>query len=252
MIRGLYTSTAGMLAAQSQSEIIGDNIANLSTPGFKQEQGSNHSFPTLLLERINDGSKIPEQTPIGSIGTGVVVDRTARLTVQGALNTTGISTDLALVSDQNQPIFFAVQTDNGVMYTRNGRFQLSAEGQLQTMDGHAVLGENGPINGLDVNFTVSSDGMVLNGQGEEVDRLVVRQLPEDNLTRVGNSLYTSTQATQAQNFQVKQGAFEASNVDLTTQITKMMTVMRAYEANQRVIQTQDATLDKAVNEVGKV
>lgn len=250
MIRGLYTAAAGMLAAQSQSEIIGDNIANINTPGFKQEEGSNRAFPTLLLDRINNGEN-PERTPIGAIGTGVVVDRSTLLTVPGTLDTTGNATDLALISDQNRAVFFSVQTPNGVRYTQNGRFQLSPAGQLQTMDGYPVLGENGPIGPLDSDFTVTPEGAVLNGAGAEVGRLALVELP-GTLVREGNSLYSSNQAVRAGNVAVKQGAYEVSNVDLTDQITNMMTVMRAYEANQRVIQTEDSTLDKAANEIGKV
>lgn len=252
MIRGLYTGAAGMLAAQTQSEIIGDNVANVRTPGYKEEDGILKAFPDMLIERTALANGKAENVLIGSMGTGVVVDSVARLNVQGALQTTDLSTDLAFAT----PGFFAVQTPQGERFTRNGRFQLDVNGILQTSEGFPVLGENGPIGPLSNSFAVSADGIV-SDQGLEIDRLRVVQIPEETLIREGQSLYSASQPEQIQDaemgtVQIRQGAIEGSNVDITGQMTKMITVMKAYEANQKVIQTLDSTLDKAVNEVGKV
>ncbi|HVJ49569.1 flagellar hook-basal body protein [Desulfitobacterium sp.] len=252
MIRGLYTGAAGMLASQTQSDIIADNVANVRTPGYKEEDGIVKAFPDMLIERTALTNGRAENTLIGSMGTGVVVDRVARMNVQGALQTTDLPTDLAVTS----PGFFAVQTPDGERYSRNGHFQISANGTLQTADGLSVLGENGPIGTLSKTFTVSADGTV-SDQGRVIDRLKLVQIPQETLVREGQSLYSSAQPGQIQNvglgtIQIRQGAVEGSNVDIPGQMTKMITVMRAYEANQKVIQTLDTTLDKAVNEVGKV
>ncbi|MEA4900864.1 flagellar hook-basal body protein [Desulfitobacterium sp.] len=252
MIRGLYTGAAGMLATQTQSEIIGDNIANVRTPGYKEEDGIVKAFPEMLMERTGLANGQPENAMIGSMGTGVVVDSIARLNVQGAIETTDLATDLALTS----PGFFAVQTPDGERYTRNGRFQLNTNGILQTADGYPVLGENGPIGPLSNSFMVSTDGTV-SDQDQVIDHLRVVQIPAEALVREGQSLYSSSQPAQIVNVdmgnvQMRQGAIEASNVDIPGQMTKMITVFKAYEANQKVIQTQDSTLDKAVNEVGRI
>ncbi|MHB1650857.1 MAG: flagellar basal-body rod protein FlgF [Desulfitobacteriaceae bacterium] len=249
MIRGLYTGAAGMLAAQTESDIISDNVANIRTPGYKEEEGSATAFPTLLMERLGGSGGQPSQaTPIGSMGTGVMVDRIVRLNTLGELQATGVGTDLALTSQG----FFAVQTPQGERYTRNGRFQLGASGQLQTPDGYPVLGVQGTLGPLSSQFTVGADGTVLD-QGKTVGRLRLVTLPENALQREGSSLYASSQPPQAaQAVQVKQGSIEGSGVDMAGQMVKMISVMRAYEANQKVIQTQDATLEKAVNEVGKI
>lgn len=249
MIRGLYTGASGMLAAQTQSEIIADNIANIHTPGYKSEDASNKAFPSILLERTGSNGEIMENTPIGGMGLGVVVDRVARMNVQGMIQTTDRSTDLALTSNG----YFTVQTPNGERYTRNGHFQLNSEGMLQTADGHLVLGENGPIGPLSESFTVNREGTVMN-QGQVLDRLRIVEIPEEALLREGQSLYASNQPAQALQGDVgiQQGAVEGSNVDVSAQMVKMITVMRTYEANQKVIQTQDSTLEKAVNEIGKI
>ena len=247
MIRGLYTSATGMLATQTQSELIGDNVANIKTPGYKEQLASNSSFPLMLIQRIG-GSPTSGATPIGELGTGVGVDRVTLSNTQGVLQTTDVKTNLALTS----PGYFVVQTPGGERYTRNGNFQLDSLGMLQTPDGHAVLGDIGPIGPLSSDFSVNSDGMVVD-KGQSLDRIRIVDIPAEALKREGQSLYSASQPVQVSvGSQVLQGSVEASNVDLSGQMIHMMTVMKAYEANQRVIQTQDDMLGKAVNEVGKI
>ena len=247
MIRGLYTSTTGMLAAQTQSEVIGDNVANVKTPGYKEQLASNISFPSLLIQRMG-GNRASETVQIGGMGTGVGVDRAALSNVQGDLQTTDVKTDLALMSQG----YFVVQTPLGERYTRNGHFQTNGNGMLQSPDGYALLGEKGPIGPLSSEFSVNADGTIVD-KGRSVDRLRVVEIPADALKLEGQSVYSASQPVQASaGAQVLQGSIEASNVDLSGQMMKMMTVMKAYEANQKVIQTQDEMLGKAVNEVGKI
>ena len=251
MIRGLYTSATGMLAAQTQSEVIGDNVANVKTPGYKEKLASNISFPSLLIQRMG-GNQASEVTPIGGMGMGVGVDGISLSNVQGAFQTTDIKTDLALTS----PGYFVVQTAEGERYTRNGHFQRDANGMLQTPDGFVVLGEEGPIGPLSSEFDVKADGTIMD-KGLSVDRLRVVEIPTDTLKREGQSLFSASQPAQVLErgqaaVQILQGTVEASNVDLSGQMMQIMTVMKAYEANQKVIQTADSMLDKAVNEVGKI
>lgn len=247
MIRGLYTSATAMLAAQTQSEVIGDNVANLKTPGYKEQLASNISFPAMLIERMG-GNSSPDPVQLGWLGTGVGVDRAALSNVQGALETTDLKTDLALTS----PGYFVIQTPVGERYTRNGHFQLNDQGMLQSSNGYALQGENGPIGRLSSEFVVKADGTIMDN-GQRVDRLRVVDIATDALKREGESLYSASQPVQVlMTSQVLQGAVEASNVDLSGQMVHMMTVMKAYEANQRVIQIQDEMLGKAVNEVGKI
>ncbi|WP_088187718.1 flagellar hook-basal body protein [Desulfosporosinus sp. FKA] len=248
MIRGLYTSALGMLATQTQSEVIGDNIANIRTPGYKEELASNRAFDSILTDRIDSGNVGSEVAPIGSMVTGVSVDRGSVLNAQGAPQKTDLKTDLALTS----PGYFVVQTPQGERYTRDGHFKLNANGMLETPDGYAVQGQKGSIGPLSPDFSVTADGTVKD-KGQVVDRLRIVDIPETALTREGQSLYSSTQAVQGSaNPQVLQGSIEASNVDLSGEMVQMMTVMKAYEANQKVIQTQDEMLSKAVNDVGKI
>ncbi|TGE32640.1 flagellar hook-basal body protein [Desulfosporosinus sp. Sb-LF] len=247
MIRGLYTSASGMLATQTQSEVIGDNVSNAKTPGYKEQLASNISFPSLLIERMG-GNQASEAVQIGGLGTGIGVDRITLSNLQGSLQTTGLKTDLALTS----PGYFVVQTPEGERYTRNGHFLKDGNGMLTTPDGYALLGEKGPIGPLSSNFDVRSDGTIMDG-GRLVDVLRVVEIPVDALRRQGQSLYGASQPVQVSTTaQLLQGSIETSNVDLSGQMVQMITVMKAYEANQRMIQTQDEMLGKAVNEVGKI
>lgn len=247
MIRGLYTAATGMLAAQTQSDIIGDNIANVKTPGYKEQLASNISFPLHMIERV-EGNQVSNAVQIGALGTGVGVDRTAISNVQGAIQATDVKTDLALTSAG----YFAVQTPGGERYTRDGHFQLNANGMLQTPDGYALLGIKGPIGPLSSDFIVKTDGTIMD-KGQSVDRLRVVNIPTGALQREGQSLYSASQPVQASGaVQILQGSVEASNVDVSGQMVQMITIMKAYEANQKVIQTEDSMLDKAANEVGKI
>src|SRR5665648_1010405 len=108
-----------MMAAQARSEVIGDNVANVKTPGYKEQLASNSSFPSLMIQRMGD-SQTSGAVLLGGLGTGVGVDRAVMSNVQGVLQTTGIKTDLALTS----PGYFVVQTPEGDRYTRNGHLSL--------------------------------------------------------------------------------------------------------------------------------
>lgn len=253
MIKGLYTAASGMLAAKTQSEVIADNVANLRTPGYKVEVSSNKAFPELLMSRIRTENEhnglTPDRTIIGTMGSGVVVDEITRMNHPGALQSTERPTDLAITSEA----YFVVQTPNGERFTRNGQFQLNALGILQTSDGYPVLGQGGVIGPLSKDFTVDSFG-VIRDNGEYVDQLRLVQADPNDLVREGQSLFNAQGPVEEYNGDggIRQGFIESSNVDLTGQMVKMITVMRAYEANQKVIQTQDATLEKAVNEIGRL
>ncbi|TGE40009.1 flagellar hook-basal body protein [Desulfosporosinus fructosivorans] len=245
MIRGLYSSATGMLAAQTQSEVIGDNLVNMKTPGYKEELASNISFPSMLIERMS-GSQ--DSVAVGGMGTGLGVDRLTLSNVQGSIETTDVNMDLALTS----PGYFVVQTPAGERYTRNGHFQVDGAGMLRTADGYALQGEGGPIGPISSEFRVNADGTIID-QGQNAGRLRVVEIPAEALQREGQSLYNSAQPVQVSaGAQIRQGAIETSNVDLSGQMVQMMSVMKAYEANQKVVQTQDEMLGKAVNEVGKI
>lgn len=256
MIRGLYTSASGMLAGSMLTDIATNNIANVNTAGYKKDTAISQEFQEMLLYRINDPSisEIPpvfpsEMVPIGYLGTGVRVDNVYTSHSQGSIRNTGNPLDLAIVGEG----YFAIDTANGLRYTRNGAFTLNRNRELVTATGDRVLGTNGPIriNGTKINIDetggIYSDGVL-------VDNLRMATFADLNvLEKQGDSYFKPSQeGTQlpAKGI-VQQGFIEGANVNTISEMVNLINVFRTYEANQKIVQAQDETLDKAVNEVGK-
>lgn len=251
MIRGLYSSATGMIANQKLFETIGENLDNIRNPGYREEQRTATSFPSLLLQRISSGNGA-KNVPIGGLGTGVQADNVAAFkTSSGLVAETNQPTDMALVSEG----FFVVQTMAGERFTRNGHFELDEANRLRTTSGNIVLGENGEIGPLGPDFTVDNDGTIRD-DGQIVDRLRIVNIQGANLQREGKTtLYNATEIpvpVARDVIQMRQGAIEESNVNVNDQMVKMVVATRAYEANQKILQIQDQVLEKAVNEIGRV
>lgn len=261
MIRGLYTSAAGMDVQQAKVESVGNNLANASTPGYKKENIQVKSFPDILL--IQQGgpqrkSGSPVQNPPQVIGTTQMGALVAGKTVdyrEGTVQETGNSTDILLKG----PGFFAVNVpsrgDPGrICYTRNGAFKVDAGGYLVVNGGYRVLGEAGPIKVGDTGFKVATDGTIEAGDAE-VDKLRLVEFNDLNVLRKeSDGIYTDPQGTgqPAGATTVSQGFLEGSNVNVIDEMTALIAVMRSYETNQRLIQSQDELLAKAVNQVGSL
>jgi flagellar basal-body rod protein FlgG len=212
---------------------------------------------------------------VGKIGTGVELNELYTVFTQGAMKETGNFFDLALEGKG----FFSVATPEGEKYTRNGSFTLGKEGLLLTGEGFPVMGENGPIAIKKNNFVVDQDGRVFqNGTFsgdperlvsleenewenlEYVDRLRLVDFEETRyLRKQGNSLWQDTYEsgsavpiTQEGLIKVRQGFLESANVNPVTEMVKMIEVNRAYEANQKSIQTHESLAGRLINETVKV
>ncbi len=253
MIRGLYRAASGMMAAQHRNDVVADNLANVNTPGYKKDQGIAKTFEQELLVRIENASAgVPNAAsifPVGMVNSGVVLDQVVTVFSTGALTQTDSPTDLALEG----PGFFTVSTPNGLRYTRSGSFRVDEAGSLVTGQGYQVMGTNGPVNGLpESNFTVLSDGSV-QASGQTINKLAIADFAPGMLLKEGDNLFSAQgQPIGDQNFRVKQKFLEQSNVDTAEEMVNMMSALRGYEANQKVIQTMDASLEKAANEIGKI
>jgi flagellar basal-body rod protein FlgG len=249
MIRGIYTAAAGLTTATLRLGVVSNNVANATTPGYKQDR-----LPDELGKAI-DLSKYAvdaQGRPIGSINLGPKVGISQLDLASGPIQETANPLDLAIAGSG----FFAVQSADGqTRYTRDGGFNKDADGTLRTRNGSAVLSDAGqPIQVPDGEVAVAADGSLLTN-GATVARLqVVEFAPGEQLNKVGNGQFESATGTLPQpaaNVQVYQGYLEGSNVDMTDSMVATMNLVRAYEANQRLLQMQDETLKSAVNEVGK-
>jgi flagellar basal-body rod protein FlgF len=277
MLRGLYTATSGMLAQQRRTEMLTNNMANANTPGFKADQSSMRAFPEMLLQRLGteklplrEQKHLPYTQFIGSINAGVYMQEAIPKFTQGDLRETGRKTDLAIV-DGNLPVneennvkgslFFTVETPNGIRYTRNGNFTLNPEGFLTTNEGYYVLDENGNrIQLTSEEFEVRQDGTIMeNNTFVAAINVVFAENPYE-LIKQGNGLFSvenngilpAVRNNPDVSFSLKQGFLERSNVDVAQTMTEMLTAYRAFEANQKVLQAYDKSLDKAVNEIGRI
>ncbi len=264
MIRGLYTSGWSMLANTKKMDVITNNMANANTTAFKKDTVVFESFPSVLTKRIND-TKSPAN-PSANIGTMQLSSDVGEIFTyytQGQLTQTGNSLDFGISDDNSgqtaSPAFFTIgvmdANDNSIkeFYTKDGSFVLNANNQLVTKGGNLVLGESGPITLTDGAFSVNTKGEIIQN-GAVVDKIRITQFSDaTKLRKYGDNLIENN-GSEVMDFKgtVSQGYVEQSNVNVVNEMVDMITVMRAYEANQKVLQAQDGTLQKAVNEVGVV
>ncbi len=254
MIRGLYTGASGMNAQQHRLDAISNNLANVDTAGYKRDVTVSKSFSELLIRRCDaDGvytttfGSADAAPVVGKLGLGVEANENYTDFQQGSFRLTDANTDLALSGEG----FFAVMTPYGERYTRNGNFFVGKEGILETKDGYPVLGENGLIHVSDDQFKVNENGMIYNlADNSVIDRFrTVRFDNERYLQKMGSSLYASNDisgeayiAEGDERPTFLQGYMETSNVNVVNEMVQMIEVNRAYEANQKTIQSQDTML----------
>lgn len=256
MIRGLYTASAGMNVQTKKMDIISNDLANVNTTGYKKDTAIVASFPQILAHRINDmQNQTPNNGAIGNMSLGARIDEIYTNYTQGSVIKTDGIMNLAIQGDG----FFAVQTPAGVAYTRDGNFSINQFGQVVTKEGYYVLTQGGAPLELGEDFLSSTQGVVVKDNGavykgsEYVDNLALVQFQDKKtLTKLDDNLYQGQGAGAPFTGSILQGYLEASNVNPVTAMVDMITVSRAYEANQKVVQTQDSLLGKTVNEVGRV
>ncbi|WP_100374159.1 flagellar hook-basal body protein [Bacillus sp. FJAT-45037] len=273
MLRGLYGAAAGMIAQQQRQEMLTNNLANANTPGYKADQASMRAFPNMLLKAMDTNTHPGASAPyIGELSTGVYLQERMPNFRQGDINETGNSTDIALLqgilpeTESGRPgaLFYTVQAGEGaeVHYSRNGNFTVDGQGFLTTSEGHYVLGtDGGALQVGNENFTIDQDGMMTSAEGALLGQLNVAYADDPMLlVKEGDGLLRFTEegdlptaiGNDQINYQLKQGFIERSNVDASQTMTEMMNAYRSFEANQRILQAYDQSLDKAVNEVGRI
>jgi len=255
MVRGLYIAGTGMMLQRRRMETITNNVANADTVGFKKEHFVSHSFDEVLIRRINDNSfrdQLLRQNldpNIGPLNLGTQVDYLYIDFDQGSLESTDLSTDFALIGDA----FFAVQTPDGVRYTKTGHFYLSSDGYLMDGEANLLLGQNGPIYVGGLDFTVDSNGRVFVNQNYVDTIQVVSFADNATLRRQGSNLFFATVPPIAANpYNIMQGFLENSNVDIAREMVDMLAMYRTYETNQRMLTMVDETVGRAVNEIGRL
>lgn len=259
MIRSLWIAKTGLEAQQTNMDVISNNLANVSTNGFKRQRAV---FEDLIYQTLRQpGAQSSEQTTIPSglqIGTGVRPVATERIHSQGSLTQTNNSKDVAIQGDG----FFQIQMPDGTAaYTRDGSFQFDQNGQLVTSSGYPVQPAITIPQGAE-SLTIGKDGLVsvmMPGQTapQQVGQLTLSTfINESGLESLGENLYHETQASGAPNETtpglngggtLKQGYVETSNVNVAEELVNMIQTQRAYEINSKAVSTSDQMLQRLSN-----
>jgi flagellar basal-body rod protein FlgG len=254
-MRALDIAASGMAAQELNVQVISNNIANLSTTGFKRQRAE---FQDLLYEHV---SRVGTQTstqgnilPVGiDLGGGVKTVGTPRLITQGTLAQTGNTLDLAVIGDG----FFKILNPDGTFsYTRDGSFQMDAQGRIVTAHGSVVQpGITIPQNSSAI--SINSQGQVsVTTPGSNTPSVLgqltlTRFLNEAGLQPIGDNLFLETPASgppqdgtaNIDGFgSLQQGSLEQANVDAVTEISNLIAAQRAYEMNSKVITAADQML----------
>lgn len=256
MLRGLYTAASGMLSTLVATDTLANNLANVSTVGYKNSKVNFQGFRDMMIQRM---SAQGGNAQIGSVATGSKVQGTYVDYNPGAITKTGNTFDMAMEGDG----FFTVKTANGdTNYTRAGNFTINEEGYITTVNGEFVQGKLGNILlNLDQGpFQINTKGEIL-ARGKMIDQLKITRFADNQtLSKVGDNRYAASAVSdmlpepaddQALGYTIHQGALEQSNVNPVTELVNNIQGMRLYEALQRNIGMHNETLGKAVNEVGR-
>lgn len=247
MNRGFYTLGSGMLTSNRALSTISNNITNVATIGFKKSDVLSSTFGDMLMYRLDDDGAT-------SLGSSVSMIRSAAESVtihsQGTLETTDRALDFAISGAG----FFAVQSNDGVVYTRNGNFSIDEQGYLTLDQVGRVLGENGPIRVNTDDITADSEGNI-SADSALIDKIAVYDFKDyNNLVVVGEGMYGSTIETPAlaADYQIAWKSLEKSNVDTAEEMTDAIATQRNLQACAQALQMYDQNLAKAVSEIGKV
>ncbi len=239
----LYQAASALSASARWQEVLSDNLASASMPGFKKQ---NLSFSAVEASQAlgRAGASAPLMPRV----------QTATDFQPGEMRSTGVATDVAI----DGPGFFEIQLPNGASaYTRDGEFQFNAQGQLVTKQGFTVLGESGPIQ-IDRNnggtISISATGEV--SQGTDLrGKLKVVDFDQPQLLRQinGNCFLADNpklQPTEVAQPSMRQGFLEGANTSSVLEMANLIRVMRGFESGQRLIQIQDERMGKAISELG--
>lgn len=267
MLKGLYTAYTGMVQEQRRLDTITNNLANSNTAGYKKEGMVTRSFEDELAFRIKDSGDNYIPRRIGNLKMGVKIGETYTDWSQGPLKETlDTKSNMALQG----PGFFAIeftdkQGNTSIKYSRNGEFVVDNQGYLRTTDGDYVLNRDAATNStigqagyIQINplldYQVGQDGTIYQDNNPVAQIGVVDVDNYDYLSHYGENMYDLLEGGQIipSEATVEQYALETSNYNIVDELVTMITIQRAYDAGQRMIRTEDETLEMAVSQVGRV
>ena len=248
MLAGFYTIASGMLTRQRELDVIGNNLVNVQTPGYRADRVVTSAFEQQLLTRR-------EAYQSGTVGNGVAatsatVDEVLSLFQGGTIKQTGRAYDVAIGGEG----FFQIQAEGGGQYmTRNGQFDIDEEGYLVLPGYGRVLGDGGEIQVGEAGFEVAPTGEIYDAQGQQLGKLKITVPPEDTRpVKLDNGMFELAEGEDAQDFVLSQGSLELSNVDMNQELTTLIEVQRAFQNCSAALQIVDTMNRKAASQLASL
>lgn len=287
MWRGLYTAATGMITEARRTDVIANNLANAATNGYKKDLSVHREFENMLIQRMYDDkdtgtnqfapkiglldtdngdmsslknllSSQNGAPVIGQLGLGDYIAEIAVDHSQGAFESTGNTFDLAIAGEG----FFAIQTPQGIRYTRNGSFFKNQNGVLQDVHGYNLLDTGGnaitiPADVSDSRITISGNGTIFSTGADQTQIAQIQIVQFGNrlaIQKQGDNFFYAVNNAQPQTAtgEVMQGMLEKSNVEIVREMVELIHNHRLYEANSKAVTTQDTMLDASVNQIGRL
>ncbi len=249
MFQGFYQLTSGMLSQGRRLDVIANNMSNVSTIGYKSDLYTDSTFRAYMVSRIGNQDKSAREE-IG--GSSYILAPSVLYTdyTQGAIEASNLPLDFALVGDG----FFAIRSNAGLAYSRNGSFSLDNEGYLCLPDEGRVLDRNGsPIRLGTDQINVNQAGEIFGPDGGFIAQLGVFSFPDNEaLVRNERSLFEGAGAQLTNDVQVMWKYVERSNIDLVAQMVNMISSQRALQSAAQLSKMYDQLMTKASNEIGRL
>lgn len=249
MSRGFYTLASGMITQQRKVDASSNNIANINTAGYKKEQIISSNFGSLLINKYKQNGIKDESTPLNIVSVIRTVTENNTVHSQGSLEETGNITDFAIMGAG----FFAVENKGQILYTRNGSFNIDNEGFLFLEGIGRVQGKFGDIYIGGDKFNFVEDGSII-VDGILVDNIALYDfLDYSSLNKYSEGMFISEgESDLVEHPSIRNKAIERSNVEVTEELTNIMSSQRALQTAAQALKIYDMINDKAVNEIGKV
>ncbi len=241
MYSGFYTLASGILTRQNEIDVLGNNITNIKTPGYKTDRVETSAFEMELMVRMENGQADVLGDGVGQVSS--IIQDIHTIMEPGIIEQTDRELDVAINGDG----FFNIRTQGGqTAITKNGNFDLDNEGYLTLNGVGRVLGQNGEIYIGESGFKISPNGAITSANGNYIDTLLINK-PAEGITaeKLENSSFliqNGNDLIEVDSFTVIQGALEASNVDMNVELTKLIDAQRSfqlYSSAMRIIDQMD-------------
>jgi flagellar basal-body rod protein FlgF len=241
----LYQAAAAMNANARWQEVISDNLASASIPGFKKQDMSFDAIQSGIMSQASPDGRVQYTIPRASTATNFS---------QGPLRETGVTTDVAIDGKG----FFEVQMPSGAsVYTRDGEFHVDSSGQLVNKQGFPIIGESGPIQ-IDTKsggpISISATGEVSQGADIRGKLKVVDFNKPESLTQISGGHFANNnpgmQPVEVPLTSVRQGFLETANTSAVNEMSSLIGVMRSFEANQKIMQVHSERMSRTISELG--